>query len=240
MMMKMKQIFFIFVCVLFCVVSVRAKGITLHYNAYGAKMNLMSAKMEFEVVDGDFYIETLGRMKGLLKILLETESKFYSNGNISDNQFVVNNSYIETLRNDKYKKRQIDLRDKPDFIDYQTVLFQVMLLPQPQDKTFRVFDGKRELLLTFKYIGKTKLSKKSEMAYFGLADHYTLTIDIIKGKKKGWFFNRMGNKDNPPLHLYFTQVDGIKPKVMVKGEFNTALFGNIVVYLSRIDNMEGE
>ena len=105
---------------------------------------------------------------------------------------------------------------------------------------FHVFDGKRELLLTFKYIGQTNLSPVPKMMYSGVADYYTLTIDITKGKKKGWFFNRMGDKENPPLHLYFASIDGIKPKVMVKGGFDTSLFGQINIYLNNVSNLEAK
>ena len=83
-------------------------------------------------------------------------------------------------------------------------------------------------------MGKHNLSEFSEAMYTGSTDYYTLTIDITKGKRKGWFFNRMGNKDNPPLHLYFASIDGIEPKIMVKGAFDTTLFGQIALYLTRI------
>lgn len=234
MMMKMKQIFLFFVLILFCVISGQIRAESLHYNAYGAGMHLMNAKMNFNVSDGAFCIETIAQTNGLLKMILDAQSEFYSDGKIKDNQFIVNNSYIKELSKNKTKKRDVNLKDKPNFVDYQTALFEVMHLPEPQDKTFQVFDGKRELLLTFKYMGKTELLPSPKMMYSGAADYYTLTIDITKGKKKGWFFNRMGNKDNPPLHLYFVSLDGIKPKVMVKGAFNTSLFGQSVVYLGQI------
>lgn len=236
MMMKMKQIFLLFVCLLFCAIGVQAKAESLYYNAYGAGMHLMKGKMDFDVSDTDFNIKTTAQTNGLLSILLDAKTKFYTDGKVQNNQFIVKNSYIETLSKNKHKKRVVDLTDKPKFVDYQTALFQVMQLPKPQDKTFHVFDGKRELLLTFKYMGQTQLSPISQMMYFGPADYYTLTIDITKGKKKGWFFNRMGNKDNPPIHLYFARVDELSPKVMVKGAFDTALFGQIVLYLTQISS----
>ena len=234
MMIKMKQIFLFFVLILFCAISRQVRSETLYYTAYGAGMHLLNAKMDFDVSKNDFRIESVAQTNGLLKMLLDAQSIFYSTGKVSDNQFIIDSSYIKALSKNKNKKRDINLTDKPDFVDYQTALFQVMHLPKPQDKTFHVFDGKRELLLTFKYIGQTNLSSAPEMMYSGVADYYTLTIDITKGKKKGWFFNRMGDKDNPPLHLYFASFDGIKPKVMVKGSFDTSLFGQISVYLWQI------
>lgn len=237
MMMKMKQIFLFFVLILFCTVSGQANGEILHYNAYGAGMHLMKAKMAFNVSNDDFRIESVAQTNGLLKMVLNAQSDFYSDGKTIDNQFVVYNSYINSLSKNKYKKRDVDLKDKPDFVDYQTALFQVMHLPKPQDKTFYVFDGKRELLLTFKYVGQEVLSSAPEMIYSGVSDYYTLTIDITKGKKKGWFFNRMGDKDNPPLHLYFASIDGMKPKIMVKGGFDTSLFGQINIYLHKVSNI---
>lgn len=240
MMMKMKQIFLFFVLILFCAVAGQANGGTLHYNAYGAGMHLMKANMTFDVSDDDFRIESVSQTNGVLKMLLDAKSIFYTSGKILDNQFVIDNSYIEALSKNKAKKRDIDLKDKTDFVDYQMALFQIMDLPKPQDKTFHVFDGKRELLLTFKYIGQTNLSPVPKMMYSGVADYYTLTIDITKGKKKGWFFNRMGDKENPPLHLYFASIDGIKPKVMVKGGFDTSLFGQINIYLNNVSNLEAK
>lgn len=234
MMIKMKQIFSLFVCLLFCVIGEQARAESLHYNAYGAGMHLMTAEMNYEVSDTDFNIKTMAKTNGLLKMVLDAESEFYSDVKVLDNQMVVNNSYIKALSKNKYKNRQLDFKNKPEFMDYQTALFQVMQLPEPQDKTFHVFDGKRELLLTFKYMGQTQLLPSSQMMYSGPADYYTLTIDITKGKKKGWFFNRMGNKDNPPLHLYFANIDGVNQKVMVKGAFDTTLFGQIAVYLTHI------
>ncbi|MBR5130269.1 MAG: DUF3108 domain-containing protein [Alphaproteobacteria bacterium] len=233
----MKHIFLFFVLILFCVLNRQVYGVSLHYNAHGAGMHLMNANMNLDVSKNDFRIKSTAKTNGLLKMILDARSNFYSSGKTLNNQFVINNSYIEALSKNKSKKRDVNLKDKPNFMDYQTALLHVMYFSEPQDKTFQVFDGKRELSLTFKYIGQEILLPIPEMMYSGISDYYTLTISITKGKKKGWFFNRMDDKDNPPLHLYFASIDGINHKVMVKGVFNTSLFGEINIYLNKISDL---
>ncbi len=240
MMIKMKQIFLLFVLLLLMPIQGWCGQTLLRYQAYGAGLNLMTAEMGFDVSDRVFRAQSIAETKGMLRILLNAQSVFYSEGKIQNNQFVDDNSYIETLTKNKHKKRVIDLKDKQNFVDYQTALLQMMYSDMPQDKTFKVYDGKREMILTFDYQKQVVLAPEKNVFYSGPADYYTLTIDITKGKKKGWFFNRMGNKKNPPLHLYFALVKGISPKLMVKGAFDTALFGTISIHLNHVSIQGGE
>ena len=230
----MKLIFLI--CLLVFSLPVRAEEkLTAVYQAYGAGLNLISATMDYTHENDDFQIQTVARTNGMLKFLLDAKSIFKTKGKITDNQFIIFDSSLSSLTKNKHKKRTIDLKDKLDFIDYQTAFLNMMTLDNPQDNTFKVFDGKRELLISFKYQGEQILLHYERGIYAGPADYYTVTIEVIAGKKSGWFFNRINNRQNPALHVYFASVNSSKQKVMVYSAFDTALFGQIQIFLSQLD-----
>ena len=49
----------------------------------------MKAKMAFDVSNDDFRVESVAQTNGLLKMVLNAQNDFYSEGKIIDNQFVV-------------------------------------------------------------------------------------------------------------------------------------------------------
>ncbi len=233
----MKTIFLI--CLMIFSLPVRAEEkLTAVYQAYGAGLNLISATMDYTHKNDDFQIQTIARTKGMLEFLMDAQSIFKTNGKIKDNQYNILNSSIDALSKNKHKKRTIDLKNKPDFIDYQTAFLNMMTLDIPQDKTFKVFDGKRELLIAFKYHGEQNVPFYKGGIYTGVADYYTVTIDVTAGKKNGWFFNRINNRQNPALHVYFASVNSVSQKVMVYSAFDTALFGQIQIYLSQLNDKD--
>ena len=230
----MKLIFLI--CLLIFALPVRAgDGLTTVYQAYGAGLNLISATMKYRYKNDDFQIQTIAETNGMLKFLLDAKTIFDTNGKNKDNQFDILKSSIETLSKNKQKKRIVDLKSRTGFVDYQTAFLDMMHLEEPQDKIFKVYDGKRELLITFKYQGSKKLAQNEKSVYAGSVEYYTVTIDVTSGKKSGWFFNRMNNKEAPPLHIYFATIENIPQKVMVYSAFDTALFGQIQIFLSQLD-----
>lgn len=182
----MKQIF----CVLLILftISVHAKEtLSFSYQANGGGLHLMNAHMNLNVSKSVFVAESSAQTKGLLGVLLDAQTIFKSNGKIENNQFVDLSSSIEALSKNKHKKRQLNFENKPDFVDYQTALFQMMFLPFPQDKIFKVYDGKREMLIHFTYQGDKTLNKIRDLSYEGKADYYSVTIEVISGKKMGGF-----------------------------------------------------
>lgn len=230
----MKLIFLIYLLI-FSLPAWAEEKITAVYQAYGAGLNLIAATMDYQSKNDDFQIQTTAQTKGALRFLLEAKSIFSTNGKIKNNQFVIDDSSFVALSKNKQKKRIVDLTNKPDFVDYQIAFLNMMALDNPHDKTFKVFDGKRELFISFKYHGEQTVPFHKNGIYVGPADYYTVTIEVTAGKKSGWFFNRINNRQSPALHVYFASVDSSRKKVMVYSAFDTALFGQIQIFLSQLD-----
>lgn len=227
----MKLIFYI--CMfMFCGIAHAADITNATYMARGAGMHLMGADMDLIMDANRFKMITRSKTKGLLSVLLDAKTVFLSEGKVEDNQFIDEFSSMTSLSKKKTKRRVVDLKNKPGFVDYQTAVLSMMHLPKPQSKAFHVFDAKRELLISFHYEGEKNLPKNDYSFFAGQADYYTVTIEITAGKKKGWFFNRMDDKSSPPLRAYFAPLGDNGEKILVRGEFDTSVLGTITVYLT--------
>ena len=217
-------------------VSVYAAETRAVYNAYAAGMPIMSGVMEISPEKESVFIRTQTHTRGLLSFLLDARTILTSRLSLQKNALpLMQESTMESLTKRKIKTRQVDFSDKPKTLDYQTAVFDLMQQPVPMDKEYVVHDGKRKLKFNFNYQGIEEISSSKNSLYSGPADYYTLNIEVLEGKKNGWFFKRVKDAENPPLHLYFANVQGENQKRLVRGEFDTTLLGTIVIYLSDLN-----
>lgn len=229
----MKIFFYAFLTGLFFSVPARAVETMAVYNAYAAGMPIMSGVMEIKPEKESVFIQTKTYTRGLLSFLLDAHtiltSKFIPQNNSLPQ---MQESTMESVTKRKMKTRVVDFSDKPQALDYQTAVFDLMQQPVPANKEYIVHDGKRKLKFNFNYQGVEEINSTKNLMYDGPADYYTLNIEVLEGKKNGWFFKRVKDTDNPPLHLYFANVHGESQKRLVRGEFDTTLLGTIVINLS--------
>ena len=214
-------------------ISVHATETRAIYNAYAAGMPIMSGIMKISPQKESVFIQTQTHTRGLLSFLLDAHTILTSRLTPQQNALpLMQESTMESLTKGKIKKRQVNFSDKPKTLDYQTAIFDLMQQSVPMDKEYVVFDGKRKLKFNFNYQGIKEIYSSKKTIYSGPADYYTLNIEVLEGKKNGWFFKRVKDAKNPPLHLYFANIQGEKQKRLVRGEFDTTLLGTIVIYLS--------
>lgn len=234
----MKHIFLIFL-ICFCAMSAHASDTLIaNYIARGAGLHLMNGQMDLVMGKKDYKSLLQTETMGLLSVLLPAKTTFLTEGTHKENMYVIDVSIMTNVSGKKVKNRRINLADKKGFADYQTAVLTMMNLPKPQTKEFKIFDGKRELLVTFTYRGKERLESNKYSSFEGEADYYTVNIDITAGKKKGWFFNRMKDKTSPPLHVYFARLGENGEEVLVRGAFDTSIFGTITVYMTGLKQGE--
>jgi hypothetical protein len=232
----MKRIFLSVMLICLWVVRVEAGEIVrAQYKAHGTIMHLMDADFLLETQKGVFQVNTTTRARGMLSWLVKSKTFFATSGKIKKNQYADINYSSKTIDKNYNKERQVSFKEKKGYIDYQTALLYMMDLKEPTTKSYDISDGTRDMKITFDYVGTKELPAKKEYLFSGAADYYRVSIEIISGKRRGWFFNRMGDKENPPLHFYFGKVDGYDKKVLVKAEFDTSLFGTIAIDLLTLE-----
>ena len=221
---------YIFVLILLTASVVQAAApLTATYQAYAMGLNLLEATMQVSEAPETYTIQTATQTKGLLGLFMDSRQRFFTQGR--KDSFTP----VYSMMTRKGNERIIDFSNYPEHFDYQAVVWALMKQqpPVPPTLTYTVWDGKRVLLLTFTYLGKEQLPP-SDAPFQGSADKYTLRIDILAGKKKGWFFERMGRKENPPLRLWFQSTKADQRSLLVRGEFDTALFGTITILLTKV------
>lgn len=220
------KIFFLYLCCFLFSISARAEVVS--YQAFGAGMHLMDATVDYTTTPQEYQIRLTTQTRGLLSFLVDSESVFNSRGIWKNKEPKVIESYMETINGDRIKRRNLTFDDKKNQLDYPSVFLDRLLDNSPQTKDYIVFDGKRTLKITFQYEG---IVSGSEIGYSDdlKLQYYTVTVDILAGKKKGWFFNRMKDKSSPPLHLYFNETRYAKNRKLVYAAFDTALFGQITI-----------
>lgn len=234
----MKHIFLILVGCFCACAAWGADTLVADYIARGAGLHLMNGQMNLVMGDKTYKSLLQTETMGLLSVLLPAHTTFLTEGTHRENTYVVDVSTMTNVSGKKVKNRHIDLSKKKGFLDYQTAVLTIMNLSKPATKEFKIYDGKRELLVTFTYRGKEMLKKNKYSSFEGEADYYTVNIDITAGKKKGWFFNRMKDKTSPPLHVYFARLGKNGEEVLVRGAFDTSIFGTITIYMTDIKQGE--
>lgn len=214
---------FFFVLCIFLGFCVHAEPLNILYKARGAGMHLMDARLEVrENTNGSYRLHSTAETRGLLNLLVGGKTVFTTIGKIKNNQFVPDRFSIHS----KTRKRNVEFTGSKGIIDYQTALWRMLNLKYPKTQSFTVDDGRRRMNLTFLYRGKKEITLNKEDI---LCDVYEITIRLISGKKGGWFFNRMGNESDPPLTFYMGKDPETGRYLLLKGTFDTALFGTITV-----------
>ncbi len=217
------RIFFLCLLSLFWMVPVSAK--TARYEARGAGMHLMDAVVEYQLQNPLYQIQITTQTRGILSVLLDAHTVFDAMGQKKSDWQIDRAKTVITGR--KKKTRHLDFSDRAGQLDYATLLLDNLLAPQTDSRAYTVFDGKRTLRVTFAYQGQVDSSELNLMPHEKLA-YYTVSVEVIAGKKKGWFFNRMEDKEDSPLHLYFRpNEDG--ESTLVYAAFDTALLGQITI-----------
>lgn len=227
------KLFFLLLWLFFCTSTMAmAEVISSSFSAYGAGLHLLDAQMNVTQNKKTYEVITDTQTTGLLSVLLPSKNLFFTKGNIVKKQYIPTYFSTDTITDEKTKKRDINLSERPGFIDYQTGVLQMMSLKEPVTKTLEIADGRRDLMINFNYMGQVDLPRVKHSPYFGPADAYSVSIDVTAGRKKGWFFNRMKDKSSPPLRLYFARIGDGPKKAFVRGAFDTAIFGEITIYLT--------
>lgn len=216
----MKLFFFLIGVFFACLVC--AETMKVDYTARGAGMQLMRGTMVVEETSGSYRVVSTGRMSGLLGWLVGGEAVFDTFGRIGQNVFQPD--FFRLMS--RSRERTVTFEADSATIDYQTALIRMLALQKPATRSFSVDDGRRRMNLSFLYRGKETVFIRGKDV---LCDVYDVTLRLVSGKKGGWFFNRMGNGNDPPLRFYM----GVDPEtgryLLLKADFETALFGTITV-----------
>lgn len=223
------KIFFLCCGILFLSFSLSAK--TLSYTATGAGMHLLDANITYDEPNPHYGIQMKSQTRGLLSFLVGGGAEFISKGIYQYNQWKIITSQTKTTDGKKVKKRVLDFSDKSNTLDYPALFLDVLMQGEPTTRQYTVFDGRRTMNILFSYQG-TVQSETLDMPSGTLLDYYTVSVEIISGKKRGWFFNRMSNKEDSPLHLYFKSNGKDKLSSLVYAAFDTSILGQIVIRLT--------
>lgn len=213
---------FFFLSGIFFAWTACGETLSIDYEAQGAGMRLMHGTIVIEETPETYRVTSTGRMSGLLGWLVGGEAVFETLGRFKKDMF-----YPDSFRlKSRSRTRIVTFKVTTPTIDYQTALMRMLALQKPKTQSFLVDDGRRQMDLSFLYRGKeTILVQQRDV----LCDVYDVTLRRVSGKKGGWFFNRMGNKDDSPLHFYM----GIDPEtgryMLLKADFETTLFGTITI-----------
>lgn len=220
----------LFLCltVLFLVLPSLAK--TLSYRATGAGMHLLDADITYTEPSPAYTIRMTSQTRGLLSLLAGAYTEFKSVGSYQNGRWQITSSESKTTSGRRVKTRTLDFTDKPDTLDYPALFLDNLLQSEPGTRQYTVFDGRRTMTVLFSYQGKVQ-PETLDLPSGDPLDYYTVSVDVIAGKKRGWFFNRMEDKEDSPLHIYFQPMGEREPAALVYAAFDTALLGQIVIKL---------
>ncbi len=206
----------------------------LDYSAYGMGLNLLSARIDIDLTPQKATLQTVSQTRGMLSFFLDSKTQFDTTVKINKNQYIIEQSSMINIKNKKPVRTVWNFEEKQNFIDYQTILAAMMHEKvKGENHSFLVSDGKRDMNITLMYQGVVELPPNDKMFFAGKAEKYDVSVDILSGKKKGWFFQRM--KEHPgALSLYFARIESYDNPILVLGTFDTGVLGNISIYLSQI------
>ena len=220
----------LFLCFLILFIAVPVSSKTLLYRATGAGMHLLDAEIVYEEPNPNYTIRMKSETRGLLSFLLGGSADFFSQGTYQNKNWTILSSQSKTVSGRKVKDRRLDFSDKPDTLDYSSLFLDTLMLREPGTRLYTVFDGRRTMTVLFSYQGKVD-PKVLDLPSETPLDYYTVSVEIISGKKGGWFFNRMSNQKESPLHIYFKSQGERSPSSLVYAAFDTAILGQIVIRL---------
>lgn len=228
-----------FFCILFCFFSFTASAVSFEstYEARGLNMVLLSANMSVDMNDKAYAINTHSYSRGILSLFIDAETIFQTQGLFKKDGLQVIDSVMKNKSGKKIKTTRQNFEDKLNYLDYQSVLIELMRLPKEESHTFLISDGKRDMKAVLTYEGVHSLSE-IDSTLTGTADAYSVRIEVIAGKKKGWFFERMKESKKSPLWLYLQNDDTIGEKTLVAGVFDTGVLGKLYIVRKEMKNVQ--
>ncbi len=206
---------------LFCIfLSFHSHGAS--YHAYGLKMRLLSADIDIMQHDSKYEIKTQSKARGMLSLFIHAQSIFNTSGTINNDILTVQQFFMQNKDKKNTETVHVDFTQKPGFMDYQSALLHLMRQQTHQTQELLVSDGKRDMKITFLYEGAVDLAPiyKNQT---GIGQAYSVRIDILQGKKSGWFFKRVNQGEKSPLTLYF------KDNQLALASFDTGVLGTLYI-----------
>lgn len=220
----------LFLCFLILFIAGPVSSKTLSYQATAAGMHLLDADITYDEPNPNYTIRMTSETKGLLSFLLGGSADFFSQGTYQNKNWTILSSQSKTMSGRKVKDRYLDFSDKPDTFDYPVLFLDALMSRELGTRSYTVFDGRRTMSVLFSYQGKIN-PETLDLPLGPYLDYYTVSVQIISGKRGGWFFNRMSDEKESPLHLYFQPKEGADISSLVYAAFDTAILGQITVRL---------
>ncbi len=232
------KILFCILCIFF---STLVQGATYNavYEAQGLNMTLLSADMKLTIDDNTYAMRTTAEAQGILAMFIHQNTIFDTTGKITSNGLRITDSMMQTRSGKQIKTVRPNLKDKPDYIDYQSVLIELINMENVKEKTLMISDGKRDMRATLTYEGERELPKIYP-SLSGNAEVWSVRIDVISGKKKGWFFERLRESQVSPLRLYMQPSELTGKKMLVLSTFDTGVLGSLYIVLKEFKNAENQ
>lgn len=223
----MKTLFFILSAFFMFAPIAQSAETALRYRAVGLNMPLLEAVINLKEDAEAYTINTRADAKGLLALFIHAQTIFETKGYMRGDSFVISESVMKTKDKKQIVRIPQNFADKEGYMDYQTLLLHLRRNQEKQTHSVLVSDGKRDMRITLLYEGQKELSVVYK-GLSGLADKWSVRIEILSGKKKGWFFERMGQGKESPLSLYMQETaDGLKELVL--GVFDTGIIGELFI-----------
>ena len=212
-----------------------AQAATFLYETKARGFHILDAEMQYKQDSDSYMAQAHAQTKGLLNLFMKAESYFYSAGNRDRKSLKPDLSTFKNIRRGREKFYAVDFTDNRGFVDFPAAFLTLVNTDKPGNKTLRVRDTKREYKITLTYRGMVDPDPAVRIAADSWA-FYTMSVEVTQGKKKGWFFNRLKNKDNPPLRLYFAHLPDVPEWVLMQAEIDSVLLGTIRLRLAEIDS----
>ena len=220
----MKRFFILFLCVILCPFYVKA-AYSWTYQAEGLGMTLLEGQFTVSENSENYTASLTTQSRGFLSLFVDAKTAFVTKGLREGDVFYPTESYMINTKKNKSRKRKVDFTQK-DVLDYQTAVLNLTHQQIPEDTIYLISDGKRVMKATFLYQGKQEND-----------DVYSVKIDILSGRKTGWFVEQMEAQENP-LQIFISTDLNTNQRVLKKAVFNTGLFGKIVIYLVKGEKNE--
>lgn len=211
----MKRFFILFLLVLLCPFYIKAASWS--YQAEGLGMTLLLGNFTLDEDNQNYTATLTTRSKGILSLFVDSQTKFYAHG-IKKGDYLPTESYMINMKKKQIRKRVVDFSVR-EVLDYQSALLNLLNQEKPHTVVYLLSDGKRVLQATFLYEGKEELD-----------DVYSITVEILSGKKTGWFMEQMAKGDSP-LRLFLSYDPDTNRKILKKAVLKTGVLGEIVIYL---------
>lgn len=168
------------------------------------KQNQKRQKGKENAAEIPFQITTSSRARGLLGLFVNAKNIFKTEGVIREESFIPFSSFFFKGSEENMKTVRIETDEAQNIKDYQTAMLDMMRRVQenPCAGSQIVTDGKRTMRMTFTplTIKEEEISEEDKALAPVSFKKCALKLDLLKGKKKGWFWTR---EEKEPLILWF-------------------------------------